>query len=135
MRLIQKSTSLATLAKLALLLVVAVLTLFQVASAQEQTTEPVYRVASETPANAAAPTTPVAAPQAAPAAPFDLTQRPGEHPLAPAIRVLTDVLANIDQNIRDYSCTFIKRERLDGDLGEPQHIMLKVRHQPFSVYM
>jgi hypothetical protein len=64
-----------------------------------------------------------------------LTQQPGEHPLAPTIRVLTDVLANIDQNVRDYSCTFIKQESLDGELSEQQHIMMKVRNQPFSVYM
>lgn len=108
----------------------------------QQTVEPVYRVASESagttgnttvasaPAAAAVPAMPVAA-----ATPFDLTQKPGEHPLAPTIRVLTDVLANIDQNVRDYTCTFIKQESLEGTPGEQQHIMLKVRNQPFSVYM
>jgi hypothetical protein len=118
--------------------VAAIVACCQWAVAQNnQTTEPVYRVASETPANAAA-TVPAAAPQiapAAPATPFDLTQQPGEHPLAPTIRVLNDVLANIDQNVRDYTCTLIKRENLDGALGDPQHIMLKVRQEPFSVYM
>jgi len=102
------------------------------ASAQQSTTEPVYRVANE-PAAAAAPVTaPVAV---APATPFDLTQQPGEHPLAPTVRVLNEVLANIDQNVRDYTCTLIKREAVDGALGEQQHIMMKVRNQPFSVYM
>jgi hypothetical protein len=66
---------------------------------------------------------------------FDFTQKAGEHPLAPTIRVMNSVLAHIDQNIRDYSCTLYKQERIDGELGEPQHIFLKVRHQPFSVYM
>jgi hypothetical protein len=119
------------------MLIAVITSLLQAAPAQEQTTEPVYRVASETPANAAA-TTPTAAPQIAPAAlaaPFDLTQQPGEHPLAPTVRVLNDVLANIDQNVRDYTCTLIKRESLQGVLGDPQNIMMKVRHEPFSVYM
>jgi Protein of unknown function (DUF1571) len=109
------------------------------ASAQQQTTEPVYRVANESAANTAAAPAPAAAPAAvaptAPATPFNLVQQPGEHPLAPVIRVLTEVQANIDQNVRDYTCTLIKREALDGELGEPQHIMMKVRNQPFSVYM
>mgnify|MGYP002085120983 CR=1 FL=1 len=89
------------------------------------------------------PAAPAAAPVAAPAAavpaaaatPFNLTQQPGEHPLAPVIRVLTEVQANIDQNVRDYTCTLIKREAVEGVLGEQQHIMMKVRNQPFSVYM
>jgi hypothetical protein len=55
--------------------------------------------------------------------------------MAPTIRVLTDVLANIDQNVRDYTCTLIKRESVDGALSDPQQIMLKVRQSPFSVYL
>jgi hypothetical protein len=107
----------------------------QSASAQESnTTEPVYRVANEAAASTVAPA-PAPAPAAAPAAPFDLTQQPGEHPLAPAIRVMNGVLANIDQNVRDYTCTLIKREAVDGELSDPQHIMLKVRQAPFSVYL
>lgn len=111
----------------------------QSASAQEKTTEPVYRVANEPAANAAAPAAaPVAAavaPAAAPAVPFNLALQPGQHPLVPVIRVLNEVQANIDQNVRDYTCTLIKREALDGALGDPQHIMMKVRQAPFSVYM
>ncbi|HEY4235458.1 MAG TPA: DUF1571 domain-containing protein, partial [Lacipirellulaceae bacterium] len=111
-------------------------------------TEPVYRVANETPAadvsKAAAPPATVAAapaaaaaatPAAAPATPFDLEQKPGEHPLAPSIRVMKEVLANLDQNVHDYSCSFQKQERIDGDLGEAQNITLRVLSQPFSVYM
>lgn len=109
------------------------------ASGQQPTTEPVYRVANEPAvavAQAAAPVAaPVAAAPAVPATPFNLTQQPGEHPLAPVIRVLTEVQANIDQNVRDYTCTLVKREALDGVLGEQQNIMMKVRNQPFSVYM
>jgi hypothetical protein len=104
----------------------------QSASAQDSTTEPVYRVASEAAASTVAP---VAAPPAAPAAPFNLTQQSGEHPMAPAIRVLNEVLENIDQNVRDYTCTLIKREAVDGELSDPQQIMLKVRQTPFSAYL
>jgi hypothetical protein len=66
---------------------------------------------------------------------FDLRQRPGEHPLAPILRVAKQGLAEIDANIHDYSCIMSKQERIDGVLGEQQHMFVKVRHQPFSVYM
>jgi hypothetical protein len=108
----------------------------------QQTTEPVYRVANEAAANtmpAAAPAQAAPAPApvaaAAPGTPFDLTQQPGEHPLAPTVRVLTETLNHIDTNVRDYTCTLVKQEALDGAQGEQQHIMMKVRNQPFSVYM
>lgn len=68
------------------------------------------------------------------ASPFDLTQQPGEHPLEPVVRVLKEVRDHIDQNVHDYSCTLVKQERLDGALGDHQHIFLKVRTEPFSVY-
>jgi hypothetical protein len=36
----------------------------------------------------------------------------------------------------DYTCTFVKQERVDGgDLSDVQTMLLKLRHQPFSVYM
>lgn len=117
-----------------LVLAVALLASCEVAwGQQDQMTEPVYRVAGEAPANQAAAAPAVVA--AAPQGPFNLTQRPGEHPLMPLIRVAEASLAQIDQNVRDYSCTFVKQERIDGQLGEPQHIFMKVLHQPFSVYM
>ncbi len=121
--------------------VMAVFTLgtFWCAAGRAEPTEPVFRVANETPAaQPAVQTTPAAA--AVPAAPvvgpkIDLTQQPGEHPLAPVIRVLKASGEHIDNNIRDYSCTLVKRERVDGELGDPQHIFMKIRQQPFSVYM
>jgi len=67
--------------------------------------------------------------------PFDLERRGEEHPLAPVVRVLENVGQHIDQNVRDYSCILTKQERLDGELGEVQHIFMKVRSEPFSVYM
>jgi hypothetical protein len=110
--------------------------------AQQTLTEPVYRVAAETSsadtgtvktAEATTPATPVVA--AAVKSPFDLKQQTGEHPLAPVVRTLKASQDTIDKNIRDYSCTFVKRENVDGQLGEYQHIYMKVMHQPFSVYM
>ena len=108
------------------------------ARGQSQLSEPVYRVVNETtvqPAVTATIATPAATTPAAGQPPFDFTQQPGEHPLAPATRVLKGVLEHIDANVRDYSATLVKQERVDGELGEPQHILLKLRHDPFSVYL
>jgi hypothetical protein len=107
--------------------------------AQGNLVEPVYRVANEastvqpavTSTNGLATPVSPAPNQAA----FDLTPQPGEHPLAPLNRMLKASVEEMDRNLRDYSCTFIKQERIDGELGEPQHIFMKIRHEPFSVYM
>ncbi len=64
----------------------------------------------------------------------DLTPRPGEHPFAPAVRWAQQGLQHLEQ-IRDYSCVLIKRERIGGKLQDYQYMYLKVRHRPFSVYM
>lgn len=101
------------------------------AEAQGQPSQPVYRVANEASASAA----PAAAPATTPDGTFDLTQQPGEHPLAPVVRVFQASLDHMRQNVRDYSCTLVKKERVDGELGESQHIYMKVREEPFSVYM
>jgi hypothetical protein len=108
--------------------------------AQSNLTEPVYRVAADTSATsattAAVATEPAAQPTTQPAAtPLDFTKQGDEHPLLPVIRGLKASQETIDKSIRDYSCTFVKRERVDGELGEQQYILLKVMHQPFSVYM
>ena len=62
------------------------------------------------------------------------TAPPTEHPLAPALRWAQAGCDQIRQ-LEDYSCTFYKRERIDGELGEYQAMFMKVRHNPFSVYM
>jgi hypothetical protein len=104
--------------------------------AQSDADQPVYRVANESTAPVSTPAVPPAV-AAAPtgAASFDLTKQPNEHPLSPVIRTLKSSQEIIDQNVRDYSCTLVKRERVDGELGEYQHILMKVAHDPFSVYM
>jgi hypothetical protein len=100
-----------------------------------QLTEPIYRVAheesaSQNPAKVASRMTP-----ATNGSPFDLEPREGEHPLMPAMRIAKEALAHIDSSIADYSATLIKEERVDGVLGEQEAAFIKVRHQPFAVYM
>jgi hypothetical protein len=122
-----------------LMAVLTILSVCTVATGQTSLTEPVYRVANEAAVAQSGTTLADVAPgsTAIPASRvlLDFTQQPGEHPLAPAIRVCKASLEEIDRNIRDYSCTLVKRERVSGELGEHQHIFLKVRHEPFSVYM
>ncbi len=57
-----------------------------------------------------------------------------EHPLEPFLQWARNRLDTMSE-IQDYSCTFVKRGRIDGELGEYESAYLKVRHQPFSVYM
>ncbi|HOM19032.1 MAG TPA: DUF1571 domain-containing protein, partial [Thermoguttaceae bacterium] len=62
------------------------------------------------------------------------TANPNEHPLMPALRWAHQGLPQIEK-IKDYSATMVKRERVGGKLGEYEHVFLKIRHEPFSVYM
>jgi len=70
------------------------------------------------------------------AAPIQATAAspPTGHPLEP-------LLARIDASyqataaIHDYQCMFIKRERIDGRLTPYEYMFLKIRHEPFSVYL
>ncbi len=116
----------------------------------QQLTRPVYRVANADTAQAPAATpTPVPAaavapmqdPAVTPAAaqvpvtPFDLEKRGAEHPLMPCLRLAKGALAEMDARVQDYSATFVKVERMNGKQGAPQKMELRVRHQPFSVYM
>lgn len=39
------------------------------------------------------------------------------------------------KQVRDYQCTFVKRERIDGTLQEEQTALMQVRTHPFSVRM
>ena len=99
----------------------------------EGLSEPVYRVAHETPATqVSARALPVVAGDGDF---FDLEKRPGDHPLDPGLRLAERVLTHIDTNIQDYSCLFSKIERIDGEMQEPQYISMKAMHNPFSVHM
>ena len=99
-----------------------------------QLVQPIYRVAHEVPVEQ----TPQLASRVAPQKrlpPLDLAQRPGEHPLMPALRIAQAGLANIDANIQDYSAVLYKQERVNGVLLDEEVAYIKVRHQPFGVYM
>ncbi|MEX2119124.1 MAG: DUF1571 domain-containing protein [Pirellulales bacterium] len=84
-------------------------------------------------ATATTPATQAAGPMGQPMGQFDELV-PGEHPLLPAVRWAQ---ASMDQVLKvdDYSCTMVKRERINGELGEQEFMFVKVRHEPFSVYM
>ncbi|MGW8258215.1 MAG: DUF1571 domain-containing protein [Thermoguttaceae bacterium] len=68
------------------------------------------------------------------AAPLLSPSAPNEHPLMPALRWAYSGIGNIEK-ISDYSATLAKRERIDGKLNDYEHMFIKVRHHPFSVYM
>jgi hypothetical protein len=59
----------------------------------------------------------------------------GAHPLQPALELAQKGLAGLRANIKDYTCTVVKRERIDGKLGEHEYMFAKIRHEPFSVYL
>lgn len=114
------------------------------AQAPAGTVEPVHRVANaavgqtQQPTQVAARINPPGGDTvaAAPAeGPFDLAQRPGEHPLMPALRVAEEGVKHIDANIQDYSAILRKQERIDGELQPEEIAFVKVRHQPFNVHM
>jgi hypothetical protein len=56
-----------------------------------------------------------------------------EHPLRPAIQIAQASLHAL-QNVRDYECRFLKRERINGEL-QTQVMFLRLREEPFSVYL
>ena len=59
----------------------------------------------------------------------------GAHPLEPAIEMAKKAISNFRNTVTDYSCTIVKRERIDGKLGEHEYMFAKIRQQPFSVYL
>jgi len=62
------------------------------------------------------------------------TGKPGEHPLMPALRWAYSGLKEMEK-IRDYSAVLVKRERINGEVGDYERMFIKVRHDPFSVYL
>jgi len=58
-----------------------------------------------------------------------------QHPLVPALEIAYKSKQVMDATLKDYSATVVKRERIGGELGEPEYAFIKVRNQPFSVYM
>ena len=58
-----------------------------------------------------------------------------EHPLEPALALAAKGLNNLRANIKDYSCTVVKRERIGGELKPHEYMFAKIGHEPFSVYL
>jgi hypothetical protein len=56
------------------------------------------------------------------------------HPLDPVIEWAEAALQRAEQ-IKDYTALLVKRERVGDQLLDYQYIELKVRHEPFSVYL
>lgn len=91
--------------------------------AEEGLREPVFRVANA----------PEKTPTTAPA-----------HPLDPAISFAEEGLARLRREVKDYTCTIIKRERIKGELNDYEYMSAKIRNRqvedgkvkvPFSVYL
>ena len=65
------------------------------------------------------------------------------HPLDRAIAMAKEGLVTIQSNVSDYSAIMVKRERIEGVLGAPEYMQMKVRcprtisgqQVPFSVYL
>lgn len=66
------------------------------------------------------------------------------HPLDRALQIARDGLEGCRQNINDYTATLVKRERVDGTLGQHEFMEIKIRNrkmsggrlvQPLSVYI
>jgi hypothetical protein len=67
-----------------------------------------------------------------------LTTELGEltgHPLEPALDIAYKGRKHVKENVRDYTATMRKIERVDGKLVGPEVMFAKVRHEPFSVYL
>jgi hypothetical protein len=39
------------------------------------------------------------------------------------------------EKIEDYTAIIVKQERIKGELKEPEYMLAKIRHRPFSVYL
>ncbi|HQU41509.1 MAG: hypothetical protein B7Z73_00170 [Planctomycetia bacterium 21-64-5] len=59
---------------------------------------------------------------------------PGEHKLLPAVRWAKLCMQKME-TVQDYSAKMVKRERIDGTLSDYEYMFVKVRHEPFSVYV
>jgi Protein of unknown function (DUF1571) len=129
-----------------------------------RTTEPVFRVARvdspapvQEPVHVAENTLPAASsvvPAALPSSAAALlaatpvssaeSTAPAPHPLDSALELAHNGLAAMRENIRDYNAILVKRECVDGVIGDANYMRIKIRNPrtsedgstvPFSVYM
>lgn len=83
------------------------------------------------------------APNAVPAKSASVATGRAPHPLDNAIVIAHSGLAAMKANIHDYTAILVKRETVDGVLGEQNYMRIKIRNDrtnagvnvPFSVYM
>src|SRR5262245_34222499 len=59
---------------------------------------------------------------------------PNANPLDQPLAWLQEARKNY-ANVNDYSCTLVKRERVNGTLQDENIILLNFRAQPHSIYM
>ncbi len=97
---------------------------------RDQLQRPIYRVAQQ-PAGSPA----VAANTGNPLPTQPQGEIPQTHPLMPAMQMAYEAINHIRNDIKDYSATMIKHERISGKLNDPEYMFIKVRHEPFSVYL
>ncbi len=112
---------------------------------ERKTKEPVFRVSKLTEANSSvSESAAVAAPAAAPAAAVPAAATGATpHPLDRAINIARVALTDMREQVRDYTAIMVKRESVNGVLGETEYMQIKIRCPrqtengpvPFSVYM
>ncbi len=59
----------------------------------------------------------------------------GEHSLDQAIAMASSALDNVNQNIKGYRCQFVKAERVGDKMGKYSYMDMRVRHEPFAVFL
>jgi len=79
------------------------------------------------------PTGPDAQARPAPSPP-PLENANRSHPLYPALELARRIEQRISSQIHDYRATLVKRERIGSEIRE-EHLQVKIRHEPFSVYV
>src|SRR5262245_61434783 len=73
-------------------------------------------------------------PPAPPPAPPPSAAPVAESPLDEPLRLIGEA-RQAYQGVRDYACVMIKKERVRGQLSPDNVVEMKVRNQPFSVYL
>lgn len=68
--------------------------------------------------------------QSAASAPSQPADLPQPHPLEPLLAMAEQAAERIADHVQDYTCTLVKRERVEGRLLPAETIFAKVRHVP-----
>ena len=74
----------------------------------------------------------------------DSGENPDEHPLKPLVIWAEEAEQKLEQDVKDYTCIMVKRERVNGQLLPREYMLAKVRHEqvedgkiviPFGIYL